>query len=119
MAQINTIFTQDAPTLLRGRVLTIMPGQVVELEGGPVGRHRKFIRITNEDVNTRLYVVKGKEQSVDPKTVTEKLAVLGTDDFIELDTNALITLKNISSSENVTPVAILETFYIGAGALVV
>ena len=102
---------QDAPTRLVGQVLSIEAGKVFKLPGGPVGRHRKYIRITNEDTNTALYLVAGDEQSVDPNGTTVKLARLNQNDVIELWTNATLYLKNITAVETVQPVSILELFY--------
>jgi hypothetical protein len=108
---IPAYLMQDAPTELRGQVFELRPGQVLRFAGGPIGRHRKYIRITNEDVNTALFIVAGDEQGIDPKTTTVKLAKLAQNAFIELWTNATITVKNISASEIVTPVPVLELFY--------
>jgi hypothetical protein len=107
---------QEAPTALRGQSLTFRPRQVMKFPGGDPPRHRKFIRITNEDTNTRLYLVAGDEQSVDPSTLTVKLSTIDTDgrpfSVVELWTNATIYLKNVNATETVTPVQILELFYV-------
>jgi hypothetical protein len=111
-ATFPVTIVQDAPTEVRGHVLTLRAGELAFLNGGPPGRHRKYIRITNEDVNTRLYLVAGPEQDVDPITTTVKLATIGIDDFIELYTNGQLVLKNIATGETVTPIQIVEVFYV-------
>jgi hypothetical protein len=109
--KVPAYLMQDAPTRLVGQVLSMAPGAVFRLPGGPIGRHRKYIRITNEDTNTPLFLVAGDEQSIDATTTTVKLAKLGQNDFIELYTNAPLYLKNIAGAETVNPVAILEIYY--------
>jgi hypothetical protein len=109
MATASLVY--EAPTRLQGTSLTLRPGQFATFPGAKIGSHRKRIIITNEDVNTRVYIVAGPDQGKDPATQTVKLLTLKTDASIELDTNGTVTLKNISASEIVTPVQVLELFY--------
>lgn len=105
---------QDAPTRLQGQSLTIGSGKLLRLAGGDPPRHRKYIRITNEDTgsgSTTAYLVAGDEQSIDPTVNSVVIARLAPGEFLELFTNATLYLKNITS-ENLTPVHVLELFYV-------
>jgi hypothetical protein len=95
-----------------GTSLTLRPGQWAAFRGNAViGHHRKRIIVTNEDANTRVYLVAGPDQGVNPDTTTVKLLTLKVDSSIELETNATIVIKNVSATEIVTPVQVLELFY--------
>lgn len=110
--QIVLAITQDAPTIIRGKEYTLEPGQHVILAGGSPGRHRKQIVITNEDVNTKAYLVNGPDGNVDPATSTEKLITLGIGESITLFTSGTVVLKNLSGTEIISTLQVLETYYV-------
>jgi hypothetical protein len=102
----------ESPTRLVGTSLTLRPNQWHAIRGGSViGHHRRKIIITNEDANTRVYLVKGPDQGINPDDETIKILTLKVDSQIELETNATIYIKNVSGAEIVTPVQILELYY--------
>jgi len=104
--------TYEAPTRMQGRSLILGPGEWVAIPGGKViGSHRRKIIITNEDTNTRVYLVKGPEQNVNPDNETVKILTIKVDDVRELETNSTIYLKNVSGVETVNPVQVLELYY--------
>jgi len=104
----------DAPTRLRGSSITLLPGKWIAFPGGyEVGRNRKYISITNEDTNTRLYIVAGPDQNANPDTDSIKFRMIGVDETLELWTNATIILKNTNAVETVSPIHVLELFYDG------
>jgi hypothetical protein len=104
--------TYEAPTRMIGRSLILGPGDWQSIPGGKViGSHRRKIIITNEDVNTRVYLVKGPEQNVNPDNETVKILTIKVDDRVELETNSTIYVKNVSGTETVSTVQILELYY--------
>jgi|SRR6185503_11502841 len=110
MATASIVY--EAPTRLVGTSLTLRPGQWAAFRGNAIiGHHRKTISVFNEDTNTRVYIVAGPDQGVNPDLETIKLRTIKIDSEIELHTNATIVIKNISATETVTPVQVLELFY--------
>jgi hypothetical protein len=110
MAQAAII--QEAPTRMQGTSLVLPPGHWRAFSGAPVPFHRKRIIITNEDPNTRVYIVAGPDQSQNPDNTVEKFLTLKVNsDPFSLDTNATIVIKNLSATETVSTVQVLELFY--------
>lgn len=109
--KFQAVMVYDAPTVVRGRnIPLIKAGKHVTIPGGLFPRHRKQIVITNEDT-TPLYIVNGRDGSADLDTTTEKLMRLGLGESVTLFTNADITIKNLSASDTLTDVQILEVVY--------
>ena len=111
----NAVLTYDAPTRMQGKVIELKKGGKWMMFPGSatVGRHRKSITIRNGDPNTRVYLVAGPDQRVDPDVETVILRTIKVDQEVELLTNANIVLKNIQGpgGEDITGVSVLELFY--------
>jgi len=119
MAKVSTVFMQESPTKLQGNSFSLGVGEWKSFPGGPLGRHRKQIVITNDDnAATRLYVAIGEPESVSAAG-RKRAMVVFPQTSITLFTNDVITVFNGTSGQIVTFVGILESFYTGAGDLVV
>ena len=119
MAQINTVFFQEAPTKLQGANFALGQGEKRTFRGAPLGRHRKKIIISNDDNgSTRLYVSIGDPESASASG-RARVAVVFAQGTLPLETNDDITLFNPSTTQAVTAIHVVEMFYTGAGALVI
>src|SRR5262249_56836100 len=109
------VFSMDAPTRIKGAEFILSPGDVIKLDGGPVGRHRKQIVITNEDNVDKPYIIEGEK--VDPKGPTDvKYMTLFPNTAITLFTNSTIWIKAPAAGATVNYIQVLETFYTGEHA---
>jgi hypothetical protein len=107
------VITQDAPTKIRGRALELKAGKWARFPGGPFGRHRRQIVITNDDnSNDNLYIMRCADEATDPDTATEPIMAVFPQTSITLFTNDLILIKNLHATDTVTAVYVLETFYV-------
>ena len=99
---------QDAPTRMQFNKWALDSNQVLRISGGPIGRHRKQIVITNESNTNKMAIVEG--DSVDPKTVTFKGLTIFVNESVTLFTNAPVTLKATDGA--ISEVQVLEIYYI-------
>lgn len=93
-------------------------GQSRKFVGGPVGRHRKQIIVTNEDNSDKLYISIGDPESATASGRARSMTIF-PNTSITLFTSDDITLFNPSAANVVSTVQVIEIFYIGAGNLVV
>ena len=99
---------QDAPTRMQFNKWALDSNQVLRISGGPIGRHRKQIVITNEDDTNKLAIVEG--DTVDPKTVTFKGMTIWKNESVTLFTNAPVTIKATNGA--IAEVQVLEIYYV-------
>lgn len=99
---------QDAPTRIQFNKWKLSSNEVLRISGGPPGRHRKQIVITNEDDTNKCAIVEG--DTVDPKTVTFKGMTIWKNQSVTLFTNAPITIKATDGAIN--EIQVLEIYYI-------
>jgi hypothetical protein len=102
--------TLDAPTRVRGRSLSLGDEKWARFQGGPIGRHRRQIIITNGDPTLSLYIVAGHDDNVDPDATSEKYMQIFPRTSITIFTNDTIILKSLDG--RVDNISVLETFYI-------
>ena len=106
------VFTQDAPTTIKGtHISQLKVGQWRKFTGGPLGRHRRQIVITNDDNVNKLSIIRHDGQSSDPDTSTDKIMTIFPNTSITLFTNDAIVIKNTLAGNDIDGVFIIETFY--------
>jgi len=106
----NLFLLQDAPTRLAGRVVNLDAGKWVKLVGQPLGRHRRWITITNEDNTDKVHVIRAGES--DPDLSTEKLMTIWPNTSATLWTSDDVVIKNLNGAAAISELQILECFYI-------
>ena len=99
---------QDAPTRMQFNKWALANGEVLRISGGPPGRHRRQIVITNEDNSNKMAIVEG--DTVDPRSVTFKGMTIWPNESITLFTNAPVTLK--ATDGGISEVQVLEIYYV-------
>ena len=114
---VPTVFIQEAPTKMTGTSFSLGPGEKRRFTGGPVGRHRKQIIITNEDNSEKLYISIGDPESATAEGRARAMTIF-TNSSITIFTSDDVILFNPDGSASVNPVQVIEVFYLGAGNLV-
>lgn len=117
MATVPTVFIQESPTVMQGSSFILEAGKWRVFNGGPAGRHRKQIIITNEDNSDKLYISIGDPDSSSP--TRSKSMTIFPNSSITIFTSDVVTLYNPSGSADINLVQVIEVFYTGAGNLVV
>lgn len=103
---------------MTGVSFDLSAGEKRRFAGGPVGRHRKQIIITNEDNSDKLYISIGDPESPTASGRARSMTIF-PNTSITLFTSDDVTLFNPAASATVSVVQVIEIFYIGAGNLVV
>lgn len=102
---------------MSGTSFDLAVGEKRRFPGGPVGRHRKQIIVTNEDNSDKLYISIGDPESATASGRARSMTIF-PNTSITLFTSDDVTLFNPSAANVVSTVQVIEIFYTGAGNLV-
>lgn len=106
------ILVQDAPTRVQSWQGSLKQNESKTFPGGPLGRHRRQIIITNDDADFKLHIV------TNPGTDHKKCNIVFTNDQISLFTNDEISIQAVDGdlmigTSGQPAIFVQEFFYTG------
>lgn len=105
---------QDAPTRVQFSRVVLPADGYLKLGGGPPGKHRKAVYITNEDNDHKVYLIDGTTE--DPATSNAKGVVVWPNTTAVFFTSGDLYLKcynTITDGATSNPgLLIMEVFYV-------
>ena len=112
MISIPINLVQDAPTRITGHMFDLPKGQTRTFKGGPLGLHRKWIHICNDDEGTPLYIIR---HGSDPGAPI-RIAKVKRNETLTLFTSDDITIAAPDEALDITgtigAVKVMEAFYV-------